>query len=95
MKTEGYQAKVTGSFADVSGPAPRKVTLDDIDFILDWVTNYEVGPSDVEMIERIHVASEWLKNQYSIKAKKDALVNAKKEYARVNNVPYKSIRVKK
>lgn len=93
--TDGYEAKVNGVFADVSGVAPRKISLDDIGFIIDWIQSYEVDESDVALIERIHVCSEWLNNQYKIKSNKDALVNAKKEYARVNNVPYKSIRVKK
>ena len=93
--TEGYEAKVNGVFADVSGVAPRKINVDDINFILDWIQSYEVDASDVALIERIHVCSEWLENQSLIKAKSNALIAAKKEYARVHNVPYKSIRVKK
>ena len=94
-----YEPKFKGAFVDTSGPAPRELKVEDIYLAWDWLENYELGGADTEfekeLAESIHVACKWLEKQASIKAKRDAVVAAKKKYAAENNVSYKNVRVQK
>ena len=94
-----YEPKFKGPFVDTSGPAPRELRVQDIYLALEWMQAYELGGAEMDfekdLAESIHVVCKWLENQASIKAKRDAVVAAKKKYAAENGVSYKQVRVQK
>ena len=93
-----YKTVLKGCFvASDQGPAPRKVTSDDIGWIQTWVENYEIDPEyeDAEFLEKLHVCQEWLEKQWQAKYRQEMMVEAKKKYAKENGISYKQVRVVK